>query len=132
MAKKKTIIEENVPDQELPNVAWGDDDDVVSQLKMQYGIETIKVKVYKIVPPKTQPTFCFVDTTDNFKDPEEQLINCGFGGGRYVCVWYSNEGKRLYEKSYEIAERPALTEKKDMTVADVQIAMLKEQSQMNR
>ena len=133
MAKKKTIIEEQIPDGQSPDTAgtiWGDDDDVSEQLKQQYGVD-IRVKIYKVVPGISQPRYCYTDATENFKNPEETLQNSGYGGGKYVVVWINNENKRLFEKTYEIADRP-VSEKKEMTVSDIQIQMLREQSQMNR
>lgn len=55
-----------------------------------------------------------------------------YGGGSYTIEYvYQNGTKRL--EHWEIADKPATAEtNKPRTIEDVQIAMLKEQSQMNR
>lgn len=130
MAKKKTIIEENIPDGTIPGEITYDDDDIGEQLRQQHGVD-IKVKIYKAIPGKVQPSYLTTIASENFKDPEEMLQNMSYGGGTYTCIWVNTDNKRVFEKQYEIADKP-VTERKATSIEDVQIQMLREQSQMNR
>ena len=130
MAKKKTIIEENIPDGTLTEPVFVDDDDIGDQLRQQHGVD-IKVKIYKTITGKVQPSYLYTIASENFKEPEEHLQNSGYGGGTYTCLWLNPENKRVFEKTYEIADKP-VSERKATSIEDVQIQMLREQSQMNR
>lgn len=115
MAKKRTIIEQTIPDQPLgenpiesPEITWN------------------KIKVYKIMPGRVQPVFCFSSPTDI---DEEVLQTSSFGGGRYE-VHYLLDTETLYTKTFEIAEPPQPPQ--PQTPESIQMQMYKEQSQMNR
>lgn len=115
MAKKRTIIEQTIPDQPLeeggsvsPEITWN------------------KIKVFKIMPGRVQPVYCFSSTTDI---DEETLQSSSFGGGRYD-VQYLLDSEILFTKTYEIAEPPQPPQ--PQTPESIQMQMYKEQSQMNR
>ena len=127
MAKKKTEtktqIIEDVPDGTIPDgTITGVNGGEFSLL----DTETV-VKVYKLFPGKSKPSICF---ERNEAVTETELQNL-YGGGSYTLEYITPTGKRL--EHLEIADKPTHPDSKQpVTIADVQIQMLKEQAQMNR
>src|SRR5262245_55475107 len=114
MAKKRTIVEETIPDtpqtEDVPKiVAWS------------------KIKVFKVVPGLSQRQFCFSRNTDV---DEEALQASSYGGGRYEVDYLDADGITVQTITQEIAALPVTQQ--PSTPESIQIQMLREQSQMNR
>lgn len=125
-AKKKTEKKETI----IEDVPTGTTLDGIAGMQAgEFTFDEISVvKVYKLFPGRPKPAFCF-ETHEEIS--ETQLQNL-YGGGAYTIEYsYQNGTKRL--EHWEIADKPSTPEtNKPRTIEDVQIAMLKEQSQMNR
>ena len=119
--KKETIIED-VPDGTLPEGA--------NTSPGEFTLDEItRIKVYKLFPGKSKPSFCF-ERQDDITETELQNL---YGGGSYTIEYINLNGSKRVEH-WEIADKPAdqSNNNKPRTIEDVQIAMLREQSQMNR
>lgn len=116
MAKKKTIIEETVPDSPQPGISP----------ELERAI--VKIKVYKIVPGVPQPRYCF-SLPSNTAIDEEYLQNSSYGGGRYEVHYVDETGADLDITTYEIADKPQPNT--PLSADAVQIQMLREQRQQN-
>lgn len=133
MAKKKTIIEEQIPDNTIPGMTDGefsfssdtDSDLLLEKIKGQYGSSRVHIKVYKIVAGHT-PIFQF--KSEEHVD-EEQLQQ--YGGGKYALRFFV-DGVHKHTEHLEVAEKPTIPYAQPTSAADIQIQMLREQSQMNR
>jgi len=131
MAKKKTeqktVITEDVPDgTPVPGepAPFTFDTDIDTELdEIRNKGSRILVKVHKIMPGH-KPIYQF--ETDR-QVSEVQLQQ--YGGGLYTVSYYI-DGVRKHVDELEVADKPAPD--KPASAADVQIQMLREQSQMNR
>lgn len=129
MAKKKTIIEENIPDNTVTGVQDGEFSfdgatETIEEIKARYGGSPVKVKVYKSIPGH-KPIFQFESDTHV---SEIQLQS--YGGGLYA-LWFFVDGKRIHVEEVEVADKP-VNVNGNGAVNDIQIQMLREQAQMNR
>lgn len=134
MAKKKTIIEETIPDAlgGGPDVTGDftfDDtsaDTAIDKIKAQYGGNLVKIKVYKIVTGKSQPVFCF----ESQEHVDEMQLQNSYGGGSYVLRFFV-DGAAKHAERIEVMDKP-LSAAQPSTASDIQIQMLREQSMFNR
>jgi len=116
MAKKKTIIEETVPDTPQPQ----------ADTQPEILRACAKIKVYKITPGIPQPRYCF-SLPPNTTIDEEYLQNSSYGGGRYEVRYVDDTGADLDVITYEIADKPQSNT--PLSADAVQIQMLREQRQ---
>src|SRR5262245_51732413 len=131
MAKKKTIIEEQIPDNTIPGVdagefSFGDTepDLILETIKGKYGSSRVTIKVYKIVAgPKPS---CQTESDRHISETHLQT----FGGGLYHLRFFV-DGVHKHTEEIEVADKP-VTQNQPTTAADIQIQMLREQAQMNR
>jgi hypothetical protein len=133
MAKKKTeqktVITEDIPD---GGAIPGAPEDFTFDVDIDTELEEVRakgsrilIKVYKILPGH-KPIYQF--ETDS-RVSEAQLQQ--YGGGLYqVC--YFIDGKRKHVDEMEVADAKANGQHQPQSPESVQIAMLREQSQMNR
>jgi len=135
VAKKKTttatVVTEDVPDGTVPGVTDGEfsfdtavDTDLLLEDFRTKGSRVL-VKVHKILPGH-RPIFQFETDT---KVSEVQLQ--AYGGGLYSISYYI-DGVRKHVEEVEVADRLPDNATKPATAESIQIAMLREQSQMNR
>lgn len=112
MAKKRTIVEETIPDtpQQTSDIS----------LPSTWS----KIKVYKIVPGVPEPRYCFQVQTPI---DEEGLQNSGYGGGRYELRYCDIDGQVINETIFEVADKPQ--PQTPLTPEALQIHMLREQKQ---
>lgn len=130
MAKKKTIIEETIPDGETTGAetfTLADTDDaelLLEKVKTQYGGSRVNVKVYKILAGH-KPIYQF--ESDHMVTEARLQLN---GGGLYELRFFV-DGLHKHTEEIEVADKP-VDHSQPTNPADIQIQMLREQSQMNR
>jgi len=112
MAKKRTIIDQTIPDSDVPletgeqpELTFGansEEEELLAGIKKQFATSAFKIKVYKIMSGKSQPVFCF--SSEDSVD-EEQLQDT-YGGGKYALRVYVDSvlKQTLY---IEVADKPA-------------------------
>ena len=116
MRKKKTIIEENIPDangsnsaipgvdpESMENVTWdSEEDELLTKIKSQFaGNAAIKIKVYKMISGKSNPVFVFASE----ENVDEEQLQESYGGGKYALRFFV-DGILKHTHYVEVADKP--------------------------
>ena len=134
-SKKKTIIEETIPDNaSIPelgvreSVTWETEEDVIlERIKAQYGeTAAVKIKVYKIIAGKGDPVFVFSST----ENVDEEILQETYGGGKYALRIFI-DGILKHTHFMEVADKP-ISKQANNNNGDSREQMLREQMAWNQ